>query len=704
MSDETFTSGSGLLPLVIGVTGGCEPCGNGEIIKHQAREIFQSRIKRIYPTTPLILLSTLAEGANRIVVDVALDYGAVLVAPLPIASDRCEKEAKDPNRFKHLLLKRASHWFVLPLIPGFTDADIRDSHGLHRNLQNALADAYIARYCQVLMALKTADERATNDRIGPDHIIEFKLNGRLEVPGRLGLDKTLQAHLSKVGEPYWLRRSALYPPENGPVYVVGATDEKEPRIRFPEEFDDDHHKGGEFYGRMHKHVEALNAHALEIGRDPELTEYREKSKEYLLTEDEAKKITPGLVELRACYHTADTLAMHFNARTARTLTRLCLTALIAAAAYIAFAHLLIHEKPPWPLGIYFLALAAAFGCYVDAQRRDYQNKYQDYRAIAEGLRVQFFWRLAGLDSSAAEYYLLKQTSELDWIRNVIRACGLRAAPAGKENMPLVLKRWIEDQYRYYSKATRQNRKQLIVYKYIGEGFLGVSLFLALVALWPYLLEELKLSFRKSPDLAELFPRLLAVSIALVVLYFLWKLVGQIGEQYKNLREGGLPVDDLFEEPDSASAEDSPVKAIQSQLARLTEKPLGNLLIGITGAVLVAGGVLLLPASIDLWPRLGLKREWHELLIASIGLTAVVGGLLHYYTEKRAFAEQAKQYSRMTIIFKNAAERFSKFRYPDDYENAASLVKELGIEALAENGDWVLLHRERPLEPVRSMEG
>jgi hypothetical protein len=92
------------------------------------------------------------------------------------------------------------------------------------------------------------------------------------------------------------------------------------------------------------------------------------------------------------------------------------------------------------------------------------------------------------------------------------------------------------------------------------------------------------------------------------------------------------------------------------------------------------------------------------LIASIGLTAVVGGLLHYYTEKRAFGEQAKQYNRMTIIFKNAARRFNRFHYPEDYENAASLVKELGIEALAENGDWVLLHRERPLEPVRSMEG
>jgi hypothetical protein len=33
----------------------------------------------------------------------------------------------------------------------------------------------------------------------------------------------------------------------------------------------------------------------------------------------------------------------------------------------------------------------------------------------------------------------------------------------------------------------------------------------------------------------------------------------------------------------------------------------------------------------------------------------------------------------------------------DYGLAKSLIRELGDEALAENGDWVLLHRERAIE-------
>jgi hypothetical protein len=32
-----------------------------------------------------------------------------------------------------------------------------------------------------------------------------------------------------------------------------------------------------------------------------------------------------------------------------------------------------------------------------------------------------------------------------------------------------------------------------------------------------------------------------------------------------------------------------------------------------------------------------------------------------------------------------------------YQPAQHLIEELGKEALEENGDWVLLHRERPLE-------
>ena len=42
-------------------------------------------------------------------------------------------------------------------------------------------------------------------------------------------------------------------------------------------------------------------------------------------------------------------------------------------------------------------------------------------ALAEGLRIQIFWRLAGISDAAADHYLRKQRSELDWIRRAMRA-------------------------------------------------------------------------------------------------------------------------------------------------------------------------------------------------------------------------------------------------------------------------------------------
>jgi len=42
------------------------------------------------------------------------------------------------------------------------------------------------------------------------------------------------------------------------------------------------------------------------------------------------------------------------------------------------------------------AVDVAIASFQAADRRDRQNKYQDYRAPAEGLRLQFFWGLGSL--------------------------------------------------------------------------------------------------------------------------------------------------------------------------------------------------------------------------------------------------------------------------------------------------------------------
>ena len=46
---------------------------------------------------------------------------------------------------------------------------------------------------------------------------------------------------------------------------------------------------------------------------------------------------------------------------------------------------------------------------------EWEAKYQDYRALAEGLRVQFYWSLCGLADDVADHYIPMQRDELDWI-------------------------------------------------------------------------------------------------------------------------------------------------------------------------------------------------------------------------------------------------------------------------------------------------
>ena len=80
------------------------------------------------------------------------------------------------------------------------------------------------------------------------------------------------------------------------------------------------------------------------------------------------------------------------------------------------------------LGTALCAIATA------AHRQDWHRKYIDYRALAEGLRVQTFWRRAGLTITgdpefAHDNFMQKQDVELGWIRNVMRQVGLaRTAP------------------------------------------------------------------------------------------------------------------------------------------------------------------------------------------------------------------------------------------------------------------------------------
>src|SRR5262249_48623119 len=89
---------------------------------------------------------------------------------------------------------------------------------------------------------------------------------------------------------------------------------------------------------------------------------------------------------------------------------------------------------------------------------------------------------------------------------------------------------------------------------------------------------------------------------------------------------------------------------------------------------------------------------HPLLV-SMTLTLVVAGFLHLYAKTLSIAEHARQYGRMSLFFDIAEQRARAWLDAGQTAQFQALTRELGQEALAENGAWVLLHRERRPEQV-----
>jgi hypothetical protein len=91
---------------------------------------------------------------------------------------------------------------------------------------------------------------------------------------------------------------------------------------------------------------------------------------------------------------------------------------------------------------------------------------------------------------------------------------------------------------------------------------------------------------------------------------------------------------------------------------------------------------------------------HDLLVIAMTLLPALAGAITAYSLKMAFNEQGKQYDRMKDLYERGLVCFEKAAGKDSAERdklIQKVVRELGKEALSENADWVLLHRERMVE-------
>jgi hypothetical protein len=106
-----------------------------------------------------------------------------------------------------------------------------------------------------------------------------------------------------------------------------------------------------------------------------------------------------------------------------------------------------------------------------------------------------------------------------------------------------------------------------------------------------------------------------------------------------------------------------------------------------------------------------ESRWHGYLMFSVGVTAAAAALFGEYSTRRAHAQQMRRYDVMAAIYRRALDALDEaaqqtaWRDPGDGPRPAQLdtvracMLELGHEALSENSDWLLMHREQPLQLI-----
>ena len=472
------------VPLVIGVTShrNLVPA-ELEPIRQRIGDFF-AQLKRDFPGMPLVMLSALAEGGDQLSAREALAAGARLIAPLPLLPQTYAEDFVDEaTRDGFAQLCQRAEVLQMPLLPGNSLADIA-AHGEPRDRQYAQAGVFIASHCHILLALW--DGRESSLLGGTAQVVRYALDGVM--PGWIERRRSERTALNRVDESIVFHIACSRVDANGVVQGPAATLAALQARWISQDQQRDAAAGMQTeFRRMFAHM-----------REFDLDQHRH-AEEILVANDPGVRASgaDGLSIIDRLFGAADALALHFQKRVLAVMRSIHVLAAATGIAFVCYSDL-PADVPLQYYGIYiFMALFAA-GVLLAwlARRRDWHRKYIDYRALAEGLRVQRYWRRAGVAAIGAsafahDHFMQKTDVELGWIRNVMRVPSMERvhdAPPSNTELAAVIAEWIGEpgsggQLDYYTRKTEHRRRTQRTTRALGLASLWASfaivLFLAL---------------------------------------------------------------------------------------------------------------------------------------------------------------------------------------------------------------------------------
>ena len=440
-------------PLVIGVTGHRD-LRREELpgIRERVRAMICDLQQR-YPHRKLRILSPLAEGADRLVAEVAisLDVELAVIMPMPRKIYINEFSSEASVTEFDTLCAQAQDVFALPIARGGT-LDSISLPGRARDLQYAQGGVFLSAHCHILLALW--DGRTSGALGGTAQVVRFHHHDIM--PGYTTRTVATQQMLiddesDLIYHIVCSRQGADGTPADGfePLECWWFTNDRErPRSR---ELPPQHH--------------LIFTRSSEFSEDASRFRDRVDSECYpLMQKEQAAQLPAGLATINHVFCITDWLAIHYQKLTLRTLRTTHFLAFLMGFAFILFSDLRTQRAYMAAFLVFFIIAAAVQRL---AQKNAWHRKYLDYRTLAEGLRVQFYLAAAGITNDNEskfmhDNFLQTQDPELGWIRNVMRFAGTRVDADQRlsaEGLEFTVREWIGDkdsgQLGYYRRKAAQ---------------------------------------------------------------------------------------------------------------------------------------------------------------------------------------------------------------------------------------------------------
>ena len=426
-------SNANTIPIVIGVTGhrAIRPEDVGTLYTAVKTEL--NRLREQYPHSPLVMLSSLAEGGDLLCADAAEELGIPLIAALPMARELYAPDFSPAarERFDHHCA-RAEQVFPAP------SAELIPEGGANRDFQYRQAGIYVAAHSHILLALWDGGS-GTAAACGTAEAVGFALQGSYFPVSGVSMRSENNEAVLHIVTPRGERAEEAA----GTVHYLGNRQ----ALR-------------EILGR----TDDFNRLAAPL---PD-------SSRRLLPEDCAED--PLLARMEKVYMAASVLSGNAAERYRRVLAALAVVSMLITMAFLLYD----EAQAIWLILVCGALLLAAWGCRRFAVRSDCHRRYLDCRALAECLRVQAFLRYAGSTVRAEEQLSWTQQAESAWILAALCALGAGAPSAQAHD---IRDCWVLAQRDYHRWAGSRAGHELRASERVVKTAMGLSIVLYLAAVF-----------------------------------------------------------------------------------------------------------------------------------------------------------------------------------------------------------------------------